>query len=226
MTTLLVLFSLPMAGCGGDDDTDPAGGDSDTDSDGDTDTDADTDADTDTDTGTGSETDTGEPEPCALESCGGDPAGTWSWVESCLAPPVPATCAEAEASADVDLTSGTITFNGDGSYEMHTEGTITFSESFPADCLGKGTCADLAATLPPPPPGRTCEDSGDGGCDCTGTMPANVNEVGTWEIGGNVITTDYVNPRGEPTTDEWEFCVAGDTLSMRKAPARRTWTRE
>jgi len=209
-------WALALCGCGGDD----GGGGGDADSDTDTDSDSDADSDADTDSDSDADTD-GDPEMCGLEPCGGDPVGDWTWDESCMAPPPSAACTDAEISVDIALTVGTLTLSADGSYATSSEGTITFTESYPSACVAGAACDAYAATLPPPPPSRTCVDGADGACDCEGSVPANSTDSGQWSVAGDVLTLE--SDVGDVT--EWDFCVSGDVLTMRNAPIRRTWSR-
>jgi hypothetical protein len=209
------LVVLLATGCGGGDD--PSGADSDADTDSDVDSDGDTDADSDSDTDT--DTDVDE-ELCGLIDCGGDPTGSWHWVESCMAPPPSAACADAVIDVEIALTTGTLDLNADDTYATSQQGTITFHETYPAACVAGAPCADFGATLPPPPPSRTCVDGADGACDCEGTVPVSQNETGTWSTSGDILT---LAPDGGDPSD-WDYCVDGPTLVMRNAPVRRTWS--
>lgn len=219
MTRTIGLWTLLVAvGCGKED----GGTDGDADSDSDTETGGDSDADTDGDSDSDTGSDTGPDEGvCGLDECGGDPIGVWTASDSCVTPPASGSCPEAEVTVDLELTNATLTIVDDGTYTSSQEGAMTFHEIFPAACVGKAACPDFGASLPPPPPGRTCVDGAEGGCECDGSLPATTSESGTWEVDGEML---LLEPDGGEVA-EWEFCVEGDTLTMRKPPMRRVWTR-
>ncbi len=144
--------------------------------------------------------------------CGGSVLGTWSFTDWCAAnsvvgqDPTDGGCPGYGLTEDV-TPSGTITFNGDGSYS-NTAITLSASivETIPTSCLdvaGAKTCD--ATSLHFNEDGGTCATTGANCvCSATGSGDPQAAKTGTYTTGVNTLTTD----NGSPT----DYCITGTTL--------------
>ncbi|HUS67887.1 MAG TPA: hypothetical protein VMZ28_25300, partial [Kofleriaceae bacterium] len=144
------------------------------------------------------------------ETCdGGDITGTWN-INGLCATLIEEGFEEFCPTAVVDIVidgSGTVTFNGDDTYEVDITIAGTVDIDFPADCTETApSCDGLLGTDPDDP---TCTGTPSSGCHCTGVLD-NSDEgpkSGTYTTNGNEITFD-------DDTEPALYCVAGDTLTV------------
>jgi hypothetical protein len=155
------------------------------------------------------------PISCELTACGGDVAATWDIAGVCSVVPDGETPFHAgcdDAVVDIVLDgSGTITFKDDLTYEASIQITSAFDVHFPAGCAD--SCTNIGMI-----DGVECVDSDDGGCDCTGELePAPDTASGTYVAEGDTLTMTAEPDQGEePMPEENEYCVDGDTLTVRQ----------
>ncbi len=142
-------------------------------------------------------------------NCGGDPTGTWKFLDFCVDAKVldalkPGGCTGWVASIDVSTTQ-TVTFAGGA-----TSGTVTTSDGmstsiittdFPSSCLSDGgsvTCSSLGDAK------TVCTDSATAGnCHCVQTDTKAV--------------TGKSNPFPDPDpASKGEYCVQGNVLTSRE----------
>ena len=143
-------------------------------------------------------------------ACGGDPTGTWTVTGFCDNDVGGQEFEECPAATvDLDFTqTGTVTLNSDSSYQfsINTDGVGTLT--IPGSCLtGITECSifDDDELLCTGDPASAC------------TCQSEINEVdmdtGTWAVSGTTITlTDQ-----SEQSDDLEFCVDGNTLTVRDA---------
>ena len=155
--------------------------------------------------GCGGDDDDGNLNCSDFSACGGDPVGEWTIVDACF-DDVPApeieNCAEATATVDDVVVTGSVEIRDDGSYATQIESSATIVITVPKDCLDGATCAELADAA-----GVDCTDNGDA-CDCMQDSDDQDQETGSWEADGSTIT--LTNSDGD--ADEADFCVQGDVL--------------
>ena len=165
----------------------------------------------------------------AFAPCGGDPTGTWTFAEFCLAPggagkvndcPELTASADYEFKRDVVIDASTITITP-GSYKA----TITIN--YPLVCFtrmadggtsdaGTIACSTVQDELYTKK-GRaaTCVDSAGGSaCSCTTVeeMPVPDAETSGYTISGSTMTT--TDKDGKVSTSQ--FCVDGDTITSKE----------
>jgi hypothetical protein len=161
--------------------------------------------------------------------CGGDLAGTWTVMSSCLDVAgeldlslVGAGCPSAPVTGSLRV-SGTWTANSNGTYKDNT--TTTGSEQFtlapsclvisstPVDCDGAANL--LASVLGYT--ALTCTPIASGGCDCAATvgqpgglglLSAAPSTDGNYTVSGNLAT---LTDSGDT---QYAYCVSGNTLTM------------
>lgn len=142
--------------------------------------------------------------------CGGDIVGTHSIIDACFdgaANPFEEQCPEATFEADTDF-SGTLTFNGDGSWSLSTTTVGTATINVPASCVG-GDCNTLSLLLM----GAQCTAAGEV-CNCDLAINDVSSESGTFTAeGNNLVMTD-----SEGDTDTFSICVQGQTAFMELQP--------
>jgi len=182
----LVWTASLASGCGGDSESDSAGGDA----------------------------------SCGkVAPCGGDVVGTWKITKSCadsaaIIAAVSEICPAATVQSIDVQTTGTFSFNADGTY---TEGVTTGGSAtvfIPSSCLVQGgityTCSlvTLALTVMKPAgvDSISCSDAS-GGCDCK-VVPSTLvrNQAGTYTTTDNTYTTSPA----EGTPVESSYCVQGN----------------
>jgi hypothetical protein len=161
-------------------------------------------------------------------ACGGDLTGTWRIAGSCSGR-VPA-----DGPHRCDYTaweetsrSGTMTFNGDGTYVTDVTSTITVTLEQPLLCGG----GDGGAPDDPPAP-LTCEDMDRALRDLMMTMPSYADSVSCTAKGDRCVCTKIPPPmydRGHGTYesrdnrvivagfDRGAYCVKGDDLYIQEA---------
>lgn len=166
----------------------------------------------------------GEEECTNVTGCGGNVVGTWNVASSCL-----------EISGDLDVfltslacpsvpatgqlqTTGSITFNADGSYtdETTTTGSVTFPLA--ANCLaisGVPVMCDRVGSIFAAVGWKTAECLPEGdGCDCS---------LSTEQEGGLGFILPYTEPEGQYSTSgseltaanaTYDYCAEGNTLTL------------
>jgi hypothetical protein len=150
----------------------------------------------------------------AFSACGGDPAGEWDIVGTCVDEPVfesgGIVCAgQGTLAFQDDLSaSGTLSLDSGGSYavEQNLRGTLVLS--LPLSCLeDEGfTCDEVAKAV-----AAECAAVGSA-CECEDTFDRDAEETGTWETDGGRIT--FSEP-GNGAVGNGEFCADGDRLELR-----------
>jgi hypothetical protein len=143
-------------------------------------------------------------------SCGGALVGTWAFDATCVTLPPDlfkdpsnealSNCAGIKVAADFEQT-GSITFNTDKTYKVHSMTSGTVNVSIPKSCLMGAACQDQ------------WKDGGDT-CDAEMVNESKTNdEVGTYAVDGHTFTTtdDEDGTASEPI----EYCVKGGTLTAR-----------
>src|SRR5689334_9941313 len=92
----------------------------------------------------------------AAAPCGGEIVGTWSISSSCLSANISmfeADCPAATATGVGLKITGTITYGADMTYTSQTTTTGSVRVTFPRDCIGTTTCADIQPALRSDPQG-------------------------------------------------------------------------
>jgi len=149
-------------------------------------------------------------------ACGGDVTGSWNVVAVCNAPLTDDDCDGLTWEIIDDRSSGTIEFNGDGTYDQTYQLDLDFEAQLPRDCVFNSPCSTVASLM-----GDlvdSCEENTEGICDCVGTLVDTTVDSGTWEMDGNTVITD-----GSYRT---EVCVQGDRgESLEDNGTRSIWTR-
>lgn len=163
----------------------------------------------------------GHPKPACttFSACGGDPTGTWSYVEQCGAPmmtnPFAQSCPTATFSSSEPTENGTVKFNADKSFAEDVTGSQSAQFTLPASCLGSlgsfTSCQDLANQLQSNPPSgltvtASCTGTVQTSCMCNMTVNENLHRSGTWQVSGTnlMVTTS--------STATNAFCVSGSDL--------------
>jgi hypothetical protein len=159
--------------------------------------------------GTGTQTEGMCPDITSGTTCGGDPTGTWKFTATCVTLPPDfldqgsdsglSTCKGVKVAGAIDL-SGTVTFNKDKTYEIHSTTSGSVDVSIPKMCLMNAPCPDAWM------------DSGE---SCDTSMPIDEkknDEMGTYEIAGHTLTTTATDDTAGAPSD---FCVDGDTITAK-----------
>lgn len=122
------------------------------------------------------------------------------------------------ATFDVGLdASGTVTFSGDGSYQINFTAIGQLSVTLPAACIAQLTqgqaqsCAEIAALLDDEG-SVTCTGTVDSQCECSGQVGESDvnNESGTYTTSGTTLT--ITESGGTPNA--LSYCVNGDELRV------------
>jgi len=177
----------------------------------------------------------------ALPPCGGDLVGTWT-VATC-APTVGGmvdltglglanNCTSAPVTSGSRVITGTVTFNGDGSYADATEMTGEQVYELPPPCLVLSgtttTCADIAGPLRSVGfKTNVCVDNpATTGCTCTATVEQtgglglvsyNAAESGTYTTMNHALSMTSFGP-----DTEYTYCVSGSVLKLTLDSLSRT----
>ena len=144
--------------------------------------------------------------------CGGDLVGTWVAQEACASGSYIATiagCASTTVTLSEFVTSGTLTFNGDGTWNDSLNESFAAREEFPASCLTAAECTQREASLASQLgiTGASCEFGST--CVCDYVSVVSVEKSGSFETSGSSVT--FVGP-GQPDTEG--YCVTGNTLTL------------
>lgn len=164
-----------------------------------------------------------------FDACGGDISGTWEFSGACASVPNLfgggdgeenpfADCTDQpSASLTVDIT-GTVTFGGDGSFEVDQSLTMSFEAAVPNSCLeelgmGQASAAELCQGLEGTPQGDQCVLTN----ASEGPQTQQTMETGTYTAEGGILTvTTSSDDAGVPEEPDMnEYCVKGDTLTVR-----------
>jgi hypothetical protein len=145
---------------------------------------------------------------CGGDTCGGPVEGSWKLSDACfnvLEQPKLEGCPDAVADLVVQTSDGNITFRDDV-YERHIEVLTKLVLKLPASCKEDRECSEIGTRLASAGATLTCEDGDGDGCECSASLTSTFNDSGAYKIRGN---------RVEIVGDTLEYCVQGDTLSMR-----------
>jgi hypothetical protein len=150
----------------------------------------------------------------AVSACGGDIIGSWKVIDSCLTTNQDLSsvagpgCTGASALWAFTYT-GTLTYNGDGTFDSTIMGSATIHEQFPSGCNPFGnTCAQ--DTQPPTDAGAssTCSTDTTGSCTCdVVTAVTAATPTGTYSVSGTTLTTVQAG-----NTSTLSYCVQGGFL--------------
>lgn len=143
-------------------------------------------------------------------TCGGNPAGTWSYREVCgnsgLEAEVRMLCPTATLSNVVRTATGTLSFVGTGyTLALFERGSATVN--VPALCaLLAGGCSAIPGLLSSSGVTGTCTSASGGGCTCMASARVTIQETGTFMRSGATIVA------GMRTFDH---CVQNSRLFLR-----------
>jgi hypothetical protein len=156
---------------------------------------------------------------CSLTACGGTLAGSWNVTSTCYGPGRTITsggCPQPKSTDSSALaTTGTMTFNADGTYSMTftTSGPQVVAYDFGCASPSPATCADLQAMLQNPADhtSAACTQSGTL-CTCTVTYQGSPDsEEGTYTVDSKGLN---LSAKGFTTPYTRQFCVSGATMKM------------
>jgi hypothetical protein len=156
---------------------------------------------------------------CGLTACGGALAGGWNVTSTCYGPGRSLTTGGCPRPRSTDssalATTGTMTFNADGTYSMtfSTSGPQVVAYDFGCSDPSPATCADLQAMLQNPADhtSAACSQAGTL-CTCTVTYQGSPDsEEGTYVVDSKGIN---LSAKGFTTPYTRQFCVAGATMKM------------
>jgi len=178
--------------------------------------------------GCGSGAGDGNPTGCGLGPCGGAVVGSWAFTDACIAHDVldaglaaqtaelMAGCPGARLGEVTVEPSGTLVFNGDGSYSGGLAIGISFELFVPTSCIAPDACADLQRALQsnldsdPDSPFRTVSCAQGSDCACTfSSGSAAANETGTYTTSATTLTLTSAG-----ASEVSEYCVQGTTLTL------------
>lgn len=159
--------------------------------------------------------------------CGGDPVGTWQ-VEMCGSvvarfsfQAFEPTCHGLPFTIEQDATTGTITYDADGTGHFDYQVADRYSFTAPATCVaamaGDRDPAELCRSLIDQFvnhgwTGGACTPGDDGGCHCALVGEAHQQAELEWQVSGTVMSF----PQGGLSYD---FCVDGDRMYRHALPA-------
>ena len=144
----------------------------------------------------------------SFDPCGGDPEGTWQYVEACFVEAFAGlleACPGATVSDEVGTVQGTVFLRAGAivrETRVHTAATI----AVPPSCAVAG-CATVETLLGAGLDGVSCAPSA-AGCSCDVSVTTDERESGTYTIAGPVLTTD--------SGQRYEFCALDDELTYRE----------
>ena len=137
----------------------------------------------------------------SLTPCGGDVTGTWDLSAGCINDPLATAkmdCPTLVVNSEVANAGGSVTFlNGfvTRNYTTHYAMDVTV----PAICLQGATCAQVQALDQMYIPNTTCTATGNGGCECVGS----VNTAATQASSYTLVNNEVVSAGG----DHYAYCV-------------------
>lgn len=138
-------------------------------------------------------------------NCGGDPTGTWKFLEYCIDPKVldqmkPGDCTDWSASIDISTTQ-TITFTDTTVTVSDGVSTSVITTDFAVSCMVPDASAVQCTSLSDDK--TTCTDGATAGkCHCEQTETKNV--------------TGQTKPIDTDPASKGEYCVQGDLLTVRE----------
>lgn len=151
-------------------------------------------------------------------ACGGDNVGTWSLQSECIVgtPSPPASCPEETIHLSPQV-SGTLDYAADGTYTSNVAATVTESFNMPASCLNGTDCASIENNLKNSTgiTSASCTGSASTSCSCTFAESLSAPSSGKWTASGGTITVDF----GSGNTATQDYCVQGNTLTLRALPS-------
>jgi hypothetical protein len=167
----------------------------------------------------------------AVQPCGGDVVGDWTFVEECDSPADLASiqanfadsvdstwCAVAKLVGIEPQASGSLQFDAAGDYSLDLTFGGYFDINYPATCLVGFNCDDLTTELQSEidagvfiiATASSISCSGTTSCRCRAGVSATQSQTGTYSVSGNVVTFDATTG----AVLEKSFCVAGNTLHV------------
>ncbi len=150
-------------------------------------------------------------DPALCESfspCGGDPIGSWSLAGFCIVDNDVSFDECPGATVDNnDSRSGSVQLNSDNSYQVDVTNNSQFTISVPGNCL---TEANDCSSVGQEDESLVCSGDPASSCTCTSEDITVDMTTGTWAVSDNTITLT-----NEDGTDTLEFCVEGNTLTLR-----------
>jgi hypothetical protein len=140
-------------------------------------------------------------------ACGGDPTGSWTFVDSCYINTRTADCEAAVWTVETTQTGG-IEFASDKTYSSAFKVITKLTYTAEKSCLREGeTCEDLAAPLKL----DSCVDNG-AVCACEGGGSVDSTTTGTWATSGTTLT---LTAEGAPKAAEHDLCVhPGEAMEL------------
>ena len=145
----------------------------------------------------------------AFTACGGTLDGAWDYQKGCVGDQfgtVRQACPALDTSGLKVSVKGTIYFLGGGALERNVTSSVTGVIKFPESCatsLGQ-TCDDVEAFFKNDFPNIDCSKVGSE-CNCTASRSDTNTAATTYTVTGNTVKT--------ADGDEYDFCVAGSTLT-------------
>jgi hypothetical protein len=156
------------------------------------------------------------PSCLAVQPCGGDVVGNWSFLGGCE------NIAEVNAELQVSCPggaikgfslsfSGQLTFNADATYTAgNWHEAVNASETIPLSCVGLTSCASLSQMSTDTTGSTSIACSGMTTCSCRITATNSLaSDVGTFTTYGTTLTMS-----GPQTSGSFSYCVQGDVLHL------------
>ena len=150
------------------------------------------------------------------DACGGDPSGTWTFLEICGNPmqvdDFIAACPEAEIISVEHTGSATVSLAPDLSYEWALNDAFVAALEFPVSCVQDvGGCEPFATLITiGSSVEMTCITAG-ATCECGIVGEEDELEMGIYELGQGTVTTSS----SEGKIREWYYCVDDDVVQLR-----------
>jgi len=142
---------------------------------------------------------------CGGGACGGDLHGTWNIVRGCYGKAVidGGLCDAATVSVSNIHETGTLSFNGDGTFVTTVTTADDVARNTPESCLAGfvPNCASLTST-------GSCATSGDM-CVCKSSETSPYSQSGTYAVSGSQVTM-----MATVGTKIWDFCAQGSALHL------------
>lgn len=147
--------------------------------------------------------------------CGGDPKGTWKYVEGgCVAEVTSAQCPDLTITNNSIKARGTLTI-GATTLERNVEATTTATVQIPPSCTQGQSCGLAQAYLTAKPPlglgmfdKATCKNgAAEGSCECEVSKKLTDKSSTTYTVDGNTIST--------ADGKSYDFCVANNKMTYR-----------
>jgi hypothetical protein len=150
---------------------------------------------------------------CTTAPCGGELVGTWTAKQGCASGSYTSTiagCTSTTVTVSNFTVGGTLTFNGDGTWNDSLNESLSAHEEFPATCLAAAECTQHEASLTSQPgiTGASCQFGDACACDYVSTVT--LNKSGSFQTSGSSVTFAGA---GQPDTEG--YCVSGNTLTLR-----------